>query len=862
MTNRLCLLTSFLVICLNGLAQVPSPEDAFGFKPGADYKLADYGQMLDYYRQLDEASDRVRLTEIGKSVSGKPLLLLFISSASNLKDLERWREISEELSRARIDDDRARSLSREGKAVVWVDGGLHATELACGQMTPELAYRMATEESEEMNRIREEVITLLMPIMNPDGLDIVADWYKTVLSTPYETTSPPWLYHHYVGHDNNRDWFMNNMPESRAVSEILYNTWYPQIVYNHHQAAPAWSRIFIPPFAEPVNPNIHPGVTTGVNMVGTAMAKRFAMKKMPGAISRLTYSMWWNGGMRTTPYFHNQIGILTETAHRTPTPRQYPPEEKPGTIRGIPTDGTHAFYPDPWKGGESHFRDGIDYMLTATMATLELAASRREHFLYDIYRMGRDAIESRDSLFAYVIPAEQWDRGEARNLVNILRQGGVEVHKASGSFQAGGKAYPGGCYIIYGAQAFRPYVIDLLEKQEHPDQRQYPGGPVIPPYDIAGWTLPMQMGIRVDKIAAEFTVTAEEIKEREPVPAGRAPDDAAYGYALTCRENASVIAVNRLLKAGESVSISPSTDTYIIQKGNRTASRVRDLAEKLGLDFEPLSAPPSLPPDSYRGYRGLQKLQPVRIGLYKSWVANMDEGWTRWLMESYEFAVDTLHDRDLREKDLGAYQVIILPDQSGKGLLNGHAPGTMPEPYTGGMGPEGVMALHRYVQEGGTLITLNRASDFAIEQLGLPLKNVVSGLSSRQFYIPGSLIRMEADTRHPLACGMQEETAAFFNKHSGAFEPLRKSREGEGGREDTPPAPDPPVEVIATYAGKDLLMSGWALNAGKHIAGKTALVQVNRGKGKIVLFGFPPQFRGQPRGTYKLLFNAILQGLD
>ena len=352
-----------LLTALTAGAQVPKPADVFGFEPGADYKLANYPMMFDYYQRLDKASDRVQMIEIGKSTLGKPLLLLFISSEENLKQLDRWRDTSEQLSRAKINEAKARQLATEGKAVVWLDAGLHASELACAQMMTELAYRIATEETSEMKKIRDQVITLVMPEMNPDGLDIMADWYRANLGTPYETTNPPWLYHHYVGHDNNRDWFMNNMPETKAVSEMLYTRWYPQIVYNHHQTSPSWTRIFIPPFADPVNPKIHPGVTTGVNLVGSAMANRFAMNKMPGVVSRLTFSMWWNGGMRTVPYFHNQIGILTETAHATPTPRYYPPDSMPKLVgRGVTasTSATEVFYPYPWKGGESHFRDAVN----------------------------------------------------------------------------------------------------------------------------------------------------------------------------------------------------------------------------------------------------------------------------------------------------------------------------------------------------------------------------------------------------------------------------------------------------------------------------------------------------------------------
>jgi len=848
---------------LSATAQVPRPADTFGFEPGADYKLANYVTLLDYYQKLDRASERVQMVEIGKSVLGKPLLLLFISSEENLRQLERWRSISERLSRAKIDEATARQLADEGKTVVWLDAGLHASELACAQMMPELAYRMVTEESAEMQKIRDQVITLLMPNMNPDGLDIMADWYRSQLGTPYETTSPPWLYHHYVGHDNNRDWFMNNMPETRAVSQVLYNQWYPQIVYNHHQTSPAWTRIFIPPFADPVNPNIHPGVTTAVNLVGTAMANRFAMHKMPGVVSRLTFSMWWNGGMRTVPYFHNQIGILTETAHATPTPRFYPPDSVPKTVgRGVvaSTSATEVFYAYPWKGGESHFRDAVNYMLTASMATLDLAADKRDEFLYNVYRMGRDAIEAPRQPFAYVLPANQWDIGEARNLVNIFRQGGVEVHRATKAFQVGPVGYEANSYIIYGAQAFRPYVTDLLEKQSHPNLRLYPGGPPVPPYDLAGWTLPMQMGVKVDRIENAFKANTEELTGLAPVVAGQVKGKAGFGYLLSRQDNASVKVVNQLMREGENVYLAETAfqvgkqtyekGTFLIGKGNGTEEKLKQLATESGLDFVGLSNPPGT---------ATRKMRLPRVGIYKSWVANMDEGWTRWLLESYGFPLDTLHDANIIGKNLSGYDAIILPDQSSREILHGHVPGTMPEAFVGGLGIEGTLALQQYVNHGGTLLTFDEASNFAISQLGLPVRDVTEGLTSQQFFIPGSLIRTTVDIRHPLAQGMQPEVAASFSR-SRAFETIGQEREGEGGQEAIKEAPKPPVEMVASYAKKDLLMSGWALNEDKHIAGKGAVARVKQGDGQVILFGFRPQFRGQPRATYKLIFNALYEG--
>jgi len=856
MKNLLYLL---FILSFNLLAQIPKPSDVFGFEPGADFKLANYDQLTDYYQKLDQASDRVKLTEIGKTTLGRPMLLLFVSSAKNIANLDKYRQISQDMARAKIDQATAIQNSKDGKAIIWIDGGLHATERAPAQMLPELAYKVATEESDEMQKIRDNVIMLLMPVMNPDGLEIVVDWYKQNLGSPYETTGPPILYHHYVGHDNNRDWFMNNMPESYHVNEILYNTWYPQIVYNHHQSSPAWARIFLPPFSDPVNPNIHPGTTTGTNLVGTAMANRFAMKKMPGVISHLTFSMWWNGGMRTVPYYHNMVGILTETGHTTPTPRLYPPDSLPKEIgrgRGkVPSNGTKIFYPYPWKGGESHFRDAVDYTFTASMAVLDLAADRKEEYLYNIYSMGRDAIEANvlEDFYAYVIPADQHDYNEATNLVNILRQGGVEVHEATKDFTAGGKKYKTGSYIAYGAQAFRPYLVDLMEPQNYPDKRAYPGGPPVPPYDLAGWTLPMQMGLKVDKIGDTFKASTTEITNRATIKEGKV-SKGSFGYSLSANANHSYKAVNQLLAKGIKIyrmteaSNDLAPGDFVVEGG---ANEVNELASNLGIDFNGLNASPS-------GTKS--ELKKPKVGLYKSWMANMDEGWTRWFLTEYNFEWDTLHDEDVRTRNLDQYTAIIVPDQNPERILNGHQVGNMPEKFIGGLGLAGTLKLQEYVKAGGTLIAFDKASDLFIEQFGLPVKNVVKGLSDQKFFIPGSLIKTTVDTKHPLALGMQSEVAASFNR-SRAFKMVVKSNKGEGGTEYTvAAAPRPDVEVVASYAKDGLLMSGWALNEKKYIGGKAAMMQVGHGDGNVIIFAFRPQFRGQPRATYKLVFNSIYSG--
>lgn len=828
--------------CFSLSAQkIPHPRETFGHEVGADYKLADYDQMLEYYDKLAASTDRVQMIEIGKSVMGRSMKLVFISSEENMKKLEQWREISEKLSRAEITEAEAKKLSKDGKAIVWFDGGMHATERAHAQMTSELMWRIASEESEEMQKIRDNVITLVVPVINPDGVDIVVDWYRKTLGTPYESSGPPILYQKYVGHDNNRDWFMNNMPETKAVTTVLYNQWYPQIVHNHHQTAPRGAMIFIPPFRSPVNQKIHPGITTGVNLVGTAMANRFAMKKMPGAIAHTSFSMFWNGGMRTTPYYHNQIGILTETAQPSPTPTEYPVDRMPSTVGGKPANATEIFYPYPYKGGTMTFRMAVEYMLESSMAVLDLAADKKDEFLWNIYSMGRDAIDDKEGAFAYVIPKDQWNPSEAMNLTNILMQGGLEAKMATNSFSVNGKTYEAGSVVFYGAQSFRPYLADLMEKQVYPDQFQYPGGPPMPPYDLAGWTLPLQMGVTVDRITESFNAATSDItKKLEPV-AGSVSGKGKYGYVFSNKDNLSAKAINRLQKEGYTVSIIKESvegmeaGSVLVRSKRGLDDKVKEISSEMGLDFTGIEKKPSAES---------AELKKVKIGIYKSWQANMDEGWSRWMFEQFEFDLDTLHNAEIKNSDLSQYSAIIMPSQSPRGIMNGS--NRVPENLQGGIGEDGLAKLDAYAKNGGAIIFFDDASNFAIDEFKLPVTNVLKELKSSEFFIPGSLIRTDIMTDHPLAYGMQPQVAASFD-NGRAF----KVNAGAQG-----------IEEVARYASKDLLMSGWAMGEDEHLANTSAMLKVGYGTGNLVLFGFSPQFRGQPRGTYKLIFNSIYMGAE
>jgi hypothetical protein len=833
-------------------APPPAPAALLGFEPCADYKLATYEAIDAYLQALDAASDRLTLVEIGRSVEGRPLRLAIISSSKNLDRLERHRAAAAALALGRRDgrpltEDQAQTLAREGRAVVWVDFGLHSSEVAHAQAAPLFAWRMATGETPEIRRIRDEVILLLMPNMNPDGTTQVAEWYMKHVGTPYEKAPLPELYHRYVGHDNNRDWFMLTQPESQAVARQLYHVWFPQIVHNQHQEAPFPARIFVPPFADPVNPHIPPLIVRGVNMVGDAITRRLEREGKVGAISRVQFDAWWNGGMRTAPYFHNMIGILTETAHASASPATYDARTFPATFRsGLSTSEPSVFYPSPYRGGRWTQRDSCEYMLTASMAVLDLAAARREEWLYDIYRMGRDQVRA-GAAETFVVPADQWDPPTAAVLLDTLRRGGVEVERALVPFEAGGRRYEAGAALIRGAQPFRAYARDLLLPQRYPDRRLYPGGPPARPYDITGWTLPLQMGVRVDEIAGAIAVSTQPV-DHARAPAGTRVDlDAAAAIAIDGRVNASVRLVNRLLREGVAVErlAAPLRDgddawpagAFVVEATARTRALAIGAQQEDGVRLRALAGTPDLP---------RVRVRAPRVGLYRPWGGNMDEGWTRFVLEQFGFAPLTLRDADIRPGRLGERaDVVVLPDASYASLLSGLSPATMPEPYAGGLGPRGVLALYEFVESGGTLVTLDTSSELPLTAFGLPIANVTAGAAAAEFYVPGSLLKLDVDTAHPLAWGMPAQATAFFAQGL-AFT--------AGGAAEAAPAG---ITVVASYAREGLLQSGWELGADR-LGGRGAVVEARVGRGRVVLIGFRTQHRAQSHGTFKFLFNALL----
>jgi hypothetical protein len=826
---------------------VPEPKDLFGFPPGADYKLASHEQIVEYFRTLDAASDRIVVEDIGRSSEGRPMILAVISSEANLKNRERYKEIARRLSMARgVDERTARALAREGKAIVWIDGGLHATEVAGAQHTPELGWWLVASEDDEARRIRDQAILLLMPSMNPDGLDIVRDWYYKNLGTPFETTAPPELYHHYVGHDNNRDWTMFTQVETQAVARQLYQVWFPQIVYNHHQSGPFPSRIWGPPMKDPVNPNLDPLVVSTINQIGEAMRKRFDEEGKPGYSSHMLYDIWWNGSMRGGPDYHNMAGFLTETAlYRYATPHCYAPEEIPDTFgerhKHQPAKIPSVNYTNPWLGGCWPLRQPVEYMLTASRATLDFASKLKEDFLYNTWRMGTRQIARGERAeagpYAYVIDlAAQHDPTRTVEFLRTLRVANIEIRQADAPFTAGGKSYPAGTYVI-GPQAYRPYVIDLVEPKVFPERRLYPGGPPDPPYDMTGYELSYQMGVTLDRITERFPLPDRTVDAVASAPGGAATAAGqAVAYRLAPNANLGVKAINRLLKAGARVSW--ARDNAAIVEGV-APDRLATLGADLGVMFRPLETRPA----------GLSAIRAPRIGVYRSYRANMDEGWTRWMLEQYEFPYTTLRNADIRGGDLSKFDVLLFADESEEAILNGAAEGTMPPAFVGGIGMDGAANVRRFVEGGGWVVAWDRAADFAILALGLPLRNTVRDTRPQEFFIPGSLLRIQTRPANPLAAGMEASAVAMFSD-SQAFQVVPPAAEGKMR------APRD-VDVYVEYARQNLLVSGWELGGARYVAGRVAAAHVQVGRGHAVVMGFRPHWRGQPHNTFKLFFNPL-----
>jgi murein tripeptide amidase MpaA len=758
-------------------ARVPAPEEVLGFRPGDDRRLASWSQVIEYFKRLDAASDRVWFEELGRSTMNAPFVMATISAPENLARLNEFKEIQAALADPRRlganPDRKARQLIARGKTIVLITCGIHSNEVGSYLSSMLIAHRLASSDEPSVLEILRNTIVLLVPSLNPDGVDIVKNWYDQTLGTPYEGTDPPVLYHKYAGHDDNRDWYAFTQVETQIAVDRIHNIWHPQIVHDIHQQGQIAARLFLPPYMQPVEPNVPRQIVAGYTELGEAMAREMRAAGFKGITTGTTYDAWTPA--RAYSHYHGGVRILSETASaRLATPLKIA-FSKLRSHEGYNPQKESADFKPLWTGGQWRIRDITNYMTAAAYSLLTHAARHRALWLNGFYEMGKEAMRPRQ-------PGELWGfkvkaQANTSALLDIMKRAGVEMGFLAGekpievtSLNGAKITYPSSTVLIPLAQPYGAFAKAMLERQNYPNLRDKDNHPIAP-YDVTAHTLPLLMGVDVQPVTSPFR-----------------------GHVI---KNAEV-----------RVEISDCALT-----GRKS------------------------------------------IALYKSHVPAIDEGWTRWALGAC-FEYEQITDREIRSRNFEQkyrpsyilketkYKYIIFPDQRQQAMLEGHRKGTMPDEYTGGIGAEGVKALREFVEAGGTLIFLNRASDFAIEQFKLPVRDITRGLPRTEFYAPGSILRTEIDTTHRIARGMPRESIAWVEE-SPVFE---VEREALGTAS---------VRVIARYpVNTEPLLSGWLLG-GERLRGRAALLEVKLGKGRIYLFGFRPQYRGQSLATYPLLFNAL-----
>ncbi|HKF48095.1 MAG TPA: M14 family zinc carboxypeptidase [Terracidiphilus sp.] len=841
---RVCCLAACLCFLIpHSAGQMPSPVSVLGHTPGDDFYLADYEDTIRYFHALAAAApDRMKMFTVGKTSEGKDIEIAVISSAANIAKLDEAKQIAGRLAHATdLNDDTARELSRTSPVIVHIDGGLHASEVAGPQHTMILAYNLLSAKNEpQIDAILNNVILVLWPTLNPDGQDMVVHWYRQNLGTQYEVSPLPKLYQEYVGHDNNRDGYMLNMKEEQVVTKAQLE-YSPEIFYCQHQTAPFPARIWIPPFSDPISSNISPYVRSWLNVIGTNMAAYLNAHKMPGAISESRFDNWYAGFMDWAHVFRNEISFFTETAlYEYATPHFYAVSDFPKQYQDL---RALSMYTTPWEGGWWHLRDAVDYMVGGSMSVLDLAAKNRETLLYNRYQAARDNIDhyKKEPPFAYVISDRQTDTPEAARLANLMIENGLDVYSTKDGFTANGVKYPAGSWVIPMDQAFSAMAKELFERQRYPDEIEAGTSKAVDlPYDVTGWTLPMQMGVNVDAVSDPLGPDQRSLLTK--VDKAEAPAAGVEGagtvFALSHRTNASFEAVNEALREGATVSLAeePVKTANGMERGAFLVSglareKVQGLAQKYAVAADAVSAPAQTLP-----------LKKARIGLYRPWAPSIDEGWTRWILENYGFEPKSLYNADIRSSGLrGRYDVIVLPDMGTRQLMDGFGVGVVPGQYAGGIGQDGLDHLREFVRQGGTLVALNRTANALIPLMSLPVKNVIDGVKSDKFFCSGALLRVETEHADlPVNFGVGDSPVVMFQS-GPAFEAL----------------PGFHGAVLARYAKETNPLESGLLLHPEAIQGKAAAMELAYGQGRVVLYGFKPQFRGQSHATYKYLFNEL-----
>jgi hypothetical protein len=852
----------FVILALASLslaANVPSPKQFLGHDACEDYYLANYTELTDYWKLLATKSDRLTVESIGKTEDGRDQLMCVITDPSNRRNLESIRRANERLAKAKDfkNDDEVRNFVKNQKAVIWIDGGLHASEVLETQHLIEMAYRLTSQDDPETKRVLKDCIILLVHA-NPDGNDWVSNWYMRRSDPKTRSMAGlPYLYQKYCGHDNNRDFYANNMSETRNINRVLYSQWYPQVVYNHHQAAPAGTIMFCPPFRNPFNYNMDPMVEIATDLVGTHMHQRMIAEGKPGTAMRNTtlYSTWWNGGLRTTTYFHNMVGILTET-YGSPNPGPLPFVEKyqiPSTDVPLPVEG----------GKMWHLRDSLEYEISANYAILDYASRYRERILFDFYRAGRNSVErgSKDSWSrypsriakygadalkkpelrdarAYVVPADQRDFATATKFIEKLMECGIEVQRLTKDTGN----WPRGSFVVMCDQSYRPHILDMFEPQDHPNDFQFPGGPPIPPYDNAGYTLAFQMGVKFDRVLDNPKFDSEPVRLTNLAPPTKLPATGS-GIFLPASQNDSFTVANRAWKAGLPVSTGP--------QGFEVTGSPTDLGKII-------ANIPNLTVDISHSLGGMVTARKPRIALWDQYGGSMESGWTRYTLEQFGFDFDVVYPPDLDSMDLKSkYDIIIFPNGAGvRGNRTGgggNAPAnnladdmTIPFRYRlrmGSISSDTITRIEKFVRDGGHIFCIGSAATSFAQQMKLPVKSAIVddkgvALANTKFYIPGSVLELKLESS-PLTRGMEGTVDVMFD-NSPSFKVSGDAK------------------AVGTFDSDKPLRSGWAWGQ-EVLKGSAGVIDVPLGKGQVVLVGPEILSRGQNHGAYKLLMNAILR---
>jgi hypothetical protein len=812
---------------------IPSPSQFLGMTVGADRSLADYRQIAAYFKALDAASPRVSVQALGKTTLGEDMLIAVVSSEANMARLPRLKEIARRVADPRGSTEReAAALVEEGRTIVLVTCNIHATEIGASQMAMEWAHALATAQDAETRRRLDEVVLLLVPSLNPDGQIMETEWYRKHLGTPYEGSRLPWLYHHYAGHDNNRDWFMLTQKETQALSRAVYHEWFPQVWLDEHQMGATGPRIFMPPYADPIDPDIHPLVWRDVNLIGAHMALRLEQAGKSGVIHGYGYDGYWPGGTRTTGYWKNISGLLTEVASaRLATPVRIERGELTGRAKGLVEYGAQANFPNPWPGGWWRLRDIMDYERIASDALLESCATYRRDFLRNAMARARAAVAAWSPTDAFRIPRRQRDRAGALRLAALMAAHGVEV-----------KQDPGGDVWIPLAQPYGRFVSEMLTIQRYPEVKTAAGRDIVRPYDVSAWSLPLMMGVTVERATLPDRLTPYSAPSASTLPAGSAfalpptGPEQARAAAIGARAGGTWMARETMEAGGPWEAGTVFFDLPAARAAAATAAP--------GLLWAPIA---SLP-------RQAVPLKVPRVGLYKSWAPAMDEGWTRFVLEQHGFEPGTLDNKAIRAGNLaGAFDVIVLPDESKDVIATGRPKreegdiryvAQVPAEYMGGLEKEGADALREFVKAGGTLVALSAATEYAIEELALPVRNAIARAPRDELLVPGSLLRVRVTPGHPVTHGLPEEVAVFQDKPI-AFETTLPGAETERW-------------VLAQYPedGRDILLSGF-IEGEERLERRAAAVAVTHGQGRVVLLGFRPQHRAQTPATFPFLFNAL-----